>query len=452
MNKLVLRFPLIVALLALAVSGCQGGTTGPEPTPAQDETVAAEPATPEEEVAPSEPVSIEFLFPAGGGREEVFATIIEQFEASHPGITVETRTVPYNDYFTTLPIMWASADPSDVVLVNGPDVQNYAYNGVLAPLDSFFPESDLQDISPSLLTSVSLDGHMYCAPMVESSIAIFYNTDYFEAAGIEPPTSIEDAWTWPEFVTNVQAVVSTQADLGKEIWGMVFFQNPPTDTYWSIPIIRSNGTAGSPTYAAISPDGTQVSGYADTPEAMEAYRFWQDLFLTWRLIPQAEVPDAFGTGNAATMPAFAGWGAILDMAFPDLNWGVMPLPYFVTPITHTGSMCPAVSANAAHPEEAMEFASYIGGPEGITTMVNALHDLPARMSVLAQSQEYQSGYLKIFADEFIEWGQPRPVTPGYTIYDTVIGRMMSDIAMGADIESTVASAVEELDTQLAQFR
>jgi hypothetical protein len=77
--------------------------------------------------------------------------------------------------------------------------------------------------------------------------------------------------------------------------------------------------------------------------------------------------------------------------------------------------------------------------------------LPARKSSLAAMTQYDSQPLKVFADTVEQWAVPRPITPGWSEYDTIYSQMLSDISTGAKIQPTVSKAVEQIDTQLARY-
>ena len=47
-----------------------------------------------------------------------------------------------------------------------------------------------------------MDGQLYAAPLGVTTQGVFYNADMFADAGIEPPKTIEEAWTWDEYVEN----------------------------------------------------------------------------------------------------------------------------------------------------------------------------------------------------------------------------------------------------------
>lgn len=445
----------LTLVFALMLAACASPTEAPEPVatepPAQEATEA--PVEETEAVEPEEAVTLRLFIPGGGGRPEGYASVVAGYAELYPNVTVEIEEVPFGDYYGQLPVMWASDNPADLALVDSADIQSHAYNGALAPLDDVFTEEDMADFHPGLVAEASLNGTLYAAPLGVTTQGVFYNIDMFEAAGIEPPKTVDEAWTWDEYLEATQQVIENEAANGNEdVWGVVYLTNPPNIDMWTHLVVRSFGEKDSPTFAAISPDGTQSAGYIDTAEAMDAYEFWQSLYVDLGFAPQATVPDAFQTGKAATMISFAAWGSVLNNIAPDLNWGVTPLPYHTTPITQMGDFTPVVSANGKQVDAAKDFIQFLASPEGVLLYNEATNMIPARQSMIEQLPAFAEYPNKIFVDEMVEWGVPRPVTPGHAIYNSVFGKMMVDIAQGAEIESTVETAVAEIDAQLEQYK
>lgn len=467
MNLKKIVYVLLFALIVVSLAACAGGTeaetadeaAAPDDTASESaEAEDAEDAEAEDEAeadaeAADEVVEIEFYFPEGFGRPEAFAAVIEAFEAKYPNIKVNVRLNTYADFKPSLPVMWASDNVSDVVLTGGPDIQEYAYNGALLPLDDLFPESEWDKYSSGVMQEVTYQGSVYGAPFGDSAIAFYYNQDMFDAAGIEAPATLDEAWTWEEWLTNIQEIVAVaEEEQGSKVWGLVGLNNPPTEDYWTMWIPRSAGEPGSPTYMGISEDGTTLQGYLDTPESIAALEFYQDLFQEYELMPTDEIPDAFGTGQSACYMAFTSLGRFLGMDYPDLNWGVMPLPYFETPITHTGSFAPSISAKSEHPEEAKTFIRFLTQEEGLMIYNGMNPGLPALLSAREEVPELE-GYAQMFVDLNREWGASRPASPGHAIYNEIVGAdMMVDIALGADVEERVQQAIMEAEAQLAQFK
>ena len=397
-------------------------------------------------------VTIDFWIPAGRGRDEGTAAVVEAFEAQNPNINVDVTAIPFGEFFDALQVAYAGNNPPDAALINGTSIQNLAFNGALLPIDDMFSEEDVADFMTDLVEMVTLDGQMYGAPWANAADVMYYNVDLFEAAGIAAPKTLDEAWTWPEFVENVNLVRAHQAEQGNEIWGMIGLNSPMRGSFFTWTIIRSNSSPGEPLWESISPDFTTLSGYIDTPEAMEAYEFYQSMY-NQGFLPTDGIPDAFGNGLVATYFAIPPTGSVLQRTFPDLNWDVMPMPYLKTPLSHTGSFAPGIAAKSDNPEAAKQFVAYFTGTEGYITYHNVTKVVPGRVSVQQQLPEFQEGYLKLVFDEMVEWGYSRPGGPAHTAFDRIVSiDMMINIALGGDIEEEVANAILEAEAQLMQFR
>jgi ABC-type glycerol-3-phosphate transport system substrate-binding protein len=445
-----------IILLAILLSGCSSPSTPTQPAAteapqAQQPQTTEAPAPTEVVSAPAEVVTIDFWIPSGRGRDAGTAGVVQAFEASHPNIKVNVTAIPFGEFLNTFKVALAGNTPPDAALTNGVDIQSLAFSGALLPLDDLIAE-DRQDFMPDLIDMVSLDGVAYGVPFEQSGGAMYYNTEYFAAAGVEAPKTLDETWTWPEYMENVKKVVDYQAGQGKQIWGVVGLNNPIEATFFAWTMVRSNSTPGSPLWESIAPDWSTVKGYVDTPEAMEAYAFYQSMY-TDGFAPKENIPDAFGTGAAATFFAIPPSAGDLTAGFPDLKWDVMPLPYFKTPLTHTGSFANTIAARADNVEEAKEFLKFFSSPEGFRAYLTVTPGIPGRISLQADMPELQTGYLKLIFDQVNEWGYARPGGPAHSTFNALIAtKMMKDIAVGGDIEAIVAAAVVEADAQLAEFK
>jgi len=449
------RVRIVAGLLGLALfaSACSGTggettpTTGAGTTPTTSAGTA--PATTAGQI--EKPVTIEFWIPGGRGRDEGAAAVIDAFKAVQPNVTVKVTAFPFNQFFDAVQVALAGNNPPDVVLLNGISVQNLAYKGALTPLTDLFTKEDIADFSPDLVATDSWKGELYGAPWANSAIAMYYNVDYFKAAGVTVPKTLADAWTWQEYKDAVGKVITDQAAAGNKIYGMVGLNNPLQSSYFAGAMIQSNSSPGEGLWKGISDDLSTVDGYINTPEAYQALTFYQGLYNDG-FAPKENVPDAFGTGVSATYYAIPPSAAGLRANFPDLKWDVMPLPYFKTPLTHTGSFAPVIPAKTKNIEAARAFVHYVVSKDGFLEWYKVSPSLPGRASVIAEVPGLQEGYQALLLEEAAKWGQPQPGGPAAAIWNKIIGvDMMTNIAMGADIKQAVASAVEQTDAQLKSF-
>ena len=86
-------------------------------------------------------------------------TIIEAFEASHPGIKVEVEEIPFSELVSQINLRFGADDTSiDVLAADVPLVSSYGYRDWLLPLDDFFTEEEKADCLPAALMLAPIRG------------------------------------------------------------------------------------------------------------------------------------------------------------------------------------------------------------------------------------------------------------------------------------------------------
>lgn len=84
----------------------------------------------------SNETKLALVVPADFWEGERYTQLADQFEASHPGVTVNVMSTPYAGYEQKLAIMLAARDQVDVFVLAPSRVGLYADSGALLPLDS----------------------------------------------------------------------------------------------------------------------------------------------------------------------------------------------------------------------------------------------------------------------------------------------------------------------------
>ena len=453
----------MILLFALILGACQQ-QDGPE-APAEDdpavedggqegEDPAEEPVGEAEENR--EPVTLRFYQWAGQPHEGTHQEVINAFMEEHPWITVRTEAVPFEEFFSGITAQAAAGNLPDVLAGDMPETQHLAYNGLIQPLTpDVFSEEELEDFIPSTLREMTWDGQLYGVTVRTSSNALFYNADMLADAGIEAPVTLDEGWTMEEArdVWNT-LTVRDSPDAPPEVFGVIGRRGNPfcLNSYHGVGYIRSAGEPGSPTYMGISEDGLSVDGHLNTPEALEALQFCQELHQVDRVAPLELIPNGFETGLAATYEHPENLIPVLDSTYPDINYGITPLPYFETGFSHTGSFAYFITRDTENFEEAAMLVRWLVNEENTLLAFQQGQQLPARKSILEQITDYEEYPRRIFLDTLNEWGQPRPITPGFREYSQAVGTMLSDIMLGAPIEERVDQAVQEIDTALSSYR
>ncbi len=438
---------LLVAVLAV---GCSSGPAQPasvSPGAAASLTTAA--------------VTIRILrYQPTKAEETLFGQWKGEFTTAHPNITFQDEVVPFGQLADKITAEVASGNPPDIFYIDGPNTQTYAALGILAPLDAYLPAGFKEDIVPATLAEQSYQGKLYSMPDRQTATALFYNKDLTDKAGIYPPTELAKAWTWDQALAAWKTLKNVYPDL-LPLEPSRFGSGGAGFYYRDGIFIRSAGdpnaakdSSAYKTYAAISPDATSVEGYVDSPEAIKAMQWFQDLTMTWNVTSKVGIPNAFLDKKAVMSIDHSGLIGRMKTQYPNggFNLGVTPMPYFKTPLVMTGSNASGLSAKSQHPAEAMAFLNYIYNDANRLRYWKANQNEPARTSLYAQIPEYNTFPLSLFKQELLTIGVSRPSTPGWASYDSLINTAIKDISLGAPVASTLQQAAKDIDTQLLQFK
>lgn len=111
--------------------------------------------------------------------EESFAAFTEQ-----SGWSVSIDLVPWADYWTKLPLDVASGDMADVYWMNSANYVQLQQSGDLLAVDDVVTEGADQ-WERSVVDLYTRDGKLWGVPQLWDSIALFYNRDLVEEAGVD---------------------------------------------------------------------------------------------------------------------------------------------------------------------------------------------------------------------------------------------------------------------------
>ena len=259
----------------------------------------------------------------GGGASESAATVdsltVLDYYTDDPGHTnigkqlsncgtsigvakIDHQSVPGPTLIQKVLQQASSKSLPDVLMLDNPDIQQIAETGALAPLEDFGITAE--GYAPGPVSAATYDGKLYGLQPGANTIAIFYNKDVLEKAGVKPPT------TWDELKTTAKKLTVDKQ------YGFAFNATADYEGAWQfLPPMWTNGG-----------DETALT----SPEVAGALQLWKDLVddgsvsrsvVNWK---QADVNDQFIAGKAAMMLNGPWQIPALDKA--KINYGVVPFP------------------------------------------------------------------------------------------------------------------------------
>jgi multiple sugar transport system substrate-binding protein len=397
-SRKLLPLIAVLALLSLVAAQCVVVTPTPEIVePVTEEEAVeevAEPAAPE----PAEEVTLVFSdwHLTEPHWEKSLIEAFETFEAEHPNIKLELDYVSYGDKDTKYATEIQAGAGPDVIHLHAYSLRSFIERGFLMDITPLIEEEGgdafLKPWYPQTLEMMQYEGSYYAIPGDFMSMALFYNTNLYEEAGLDPSKSPA---TWDEFLEYAQALTRDRDGDGQvDTWGFgtIGAIDPGFELRFS-PILFSHGGD------YLNEDGTCSA--LNTPEAKEAFTFFAELFTEHGVIPPGVTAQNPGTvreqmaNEQAAMLLGSGWTApIVDSVNPDLNAfevlevADVPVKAGADPefITTAWLSAWAINPNTEHPEEAWELVKFITAKEQEQKWFEDARVTSARADV---SEEYE---------------------------------------------------------------
>lgn len=416
-----------------------------------------EEATTQGEPGEKEPVSLTFLKFADELDALALEIIVERFHEIEGGkwshVNIEYDAKPFEELFTSIEIAIATGSPVDIIQVDGPDVKHFAYNGVLKDLTGHFTEEEMAQWAPQSVIEGSIGDHFYGPPFNQSCSVMWYNTNITDAAGLDIPTTLDEAWTYDEALPYWQkTTIDENGDGVPEVYGVLLNQGWGWGDYESRLPGRSAGEPGSPTYDGIGLDGITFDGYLNTPESIEAFEWIQKLFTEHKVSATESPWNAFWAGLVTFYISPDRVIGVQQDQYADLHMKAMGPPYFVTPICQTGAFHYGIASTTDNFEEALAFVKFAASDESAEVLYQFQRQLPANINLINTLPDYQQYPQSLVKETFFKYGVPRIQTPAYTEYNALFAEFFGNIVMGADVQEQIEEYTQLIEDAAVKYQ
>jgi multiple sugar transport system substrate-binding protein len=401
-------------------------------------------ATPAPTTAPTavaantSPVTI--WFHSGTGDEhDAMAASIKAFQDANPDVKINFVNLPAGDYNAQVQAAAFSRKLPCLLDFDGPNMDNYAWAGLLIPLDSYIPANLKSDLLPSILAQGTFqDGKIYSLGQFDSGLAFWGNKDLLTKAGVRIPT-VDKPWTGAEFddvLAKLKAAgVQWPLDLGLN-WGAGEWF-----TYGFSPIVQSFGGD-----LINRKDYQKADGALNGPEAVAALTEFKSWIDKGYVNGKQTASDDFISGKSAI--SFIGHWAYgpYTKAFGD-KAVVIPMVDF-----GKGSWNWGITKDCANADAAWKVLSFLMSPAEVKRITTANGAVPALKSVLDADPRYgPGGLLNVYYQQLQKGeGVPRPITPAYPTITQAFAKAVDNIRNGADVKTELDAAVKTIDNNITQ--
>lgn len=366
-SKKIVSLLLSVFLVMSLMAGCSTSSVESDQEKATEEVATTEEAT----ATPEESVTLDYMI-WNKNQEPFTQEIIAAFEATHPNIKVNVEVAPYQQYMTKLETSATGGSAPDIFWMNGDSAVKYARGNALMAIDELVAQDsyDLTQYSSALIDLYTVDEHLYGIPKDWDTIGLWYNTEMFDAAGLDYPDA---SWDWAKLRETAKALTDTD----KGVWG---FAATCTDQQGFYNTVFQNGGY------ILSEDKT-TSGF-DDPKTIEGIQCWVDLLNdgsspSLQQMTDTSSYDLFASGKVA-MVYGGSWKAAKFASSEAIagKFNVAPLPQVGGQGNVIHGLANVIYSQTEHPEEAWEFVKFLGGKEANEIQANSGMIIPAYKPVL----------------------------------------------------------------------
>jgi multiple sugar transport system substrate-binding protein len=236
------------------------------------------------------------------------ASVTKEVAAWSKSSGIKAKVIAANNLDQQLAQGFAAKKPADVFYLATSALAGYASNGDLLSYGDQL--ADKSDFYPTLRSSFTYDGQLYCAPKDVSTLQLVINDDMWKAAGL---TSADYPTTWTQLET-VAKKLTTDGHVGLTM-------SPQYERLGAF-MVEAGGNlmnATSTKATADSAANVEALNYAKTLLNDGVMKFSSDLGTGWG-------GEAFGKGLAA-MTVEGNWitGA-MSSDYPNIRYSVIPLP------------------------------------------------------------------------------------------------------------------------------
>ncbi|GLZ75515.1 sugar ABC transporter substrate-binding protein [Actinorhabdospora filicis] len=271
------------------------------------------------------------------------------FHAKYPNVTVEVTDIGYDNAVDKIPVgLKSGSGLPDLITLETQQVQNYAGKFPKGFADLTDAAAAFKaDMDPSKWAASSDEnGRLMSMPWDSGTAGLFYRTDYFQKAGVDPAT----IQTWDDLIAAGTKV--------KEATGAELMVGDLTDSAALVPMIMQQQGAGY-----FTADGKVNLDSPAAHTALDIVKRMNDAGLIHNETGWDALVRANKEGKVATEASGVWWSGTLTTEMPELagKFAAMPLPAVTAGGARTaanGGSGLAIPAQAKNPDAAWAFMKF----------------------------------------------------------------------------------------------
>jgi len=379
---------------------------------------------------------------------KVFAHLISEYEAQHPGQKVQTLFVNSDDALQKVLTAVKGGSPPDIAYLYGSWAPNVAEIPQVVNLAQLVkePAVNWNDFWSGERDVATVGSKVIGIPALVDNLAVVYNKKLFQQAGLPLPTA---NWTWQQFTADAQKLTNASA----KQYGTAYVTPASEDTtwHWEALLWEAGGQL-------LTSDNKKAA--FDSPAGLESLNTLRTMAVTDKSMyldpTDATYANLFNSGKVG-MLVTGPWDL---SSFPNVDYGVQVMPSY--PGSSAGHQTISGPDNwvifnngAAQVSAAEQFLVWLSAPAQVKYFSVQTGNLPIRQSVadapgLDQQMNKLLPGMSTFVDNLSNVKQARPQIPQYPQISTILANMVVSVLLGkSEPQAALDSASQQVNQVLA---
>ncbi|RKR73503.1 ABC transporter substrate-binding protein [Frondihabitans australicus] len=319
-----------------------------------------------------------------------------EYKKMYPGVNIKVQVTPNGDFNQYMSTQLAGGNAPDIIRNTWQGFGRWAQNGGFVALDDYLKKGYGDGFGETFWKAAQVDGKVHGIPQHTDTFGTYYRKDVMAKVGAKIPTTIDDAWTWDQFLSLAKDV---KQETGKAAVAYGF-EGANTAYRW-LPFLYMHGGK------LLEDDGKTPA--IDNATGIEAIAWFQNLY-NEGLIPKsntikgsttAAVENLFTSGQVGLMI----WGdwimGEVAKGFSTDKWDITYMPQDKSRASDLGGNLLSVSKSSKSPAVAADFIQFVCNEANMKYFCETDLFLPVRTALQDETLTFssQSKQMALFSEQ-----------------------------------------------------